>query len=167
MPATTDTLIVGAGQAGLALSRRLAAAGVDHVLLERGRVGERWRSERWDALRLLTPSWLNVLPGATVDGDPDGFAGARAFAGRLDAYARSFGAPVAERAAVRALEPARGGYRARTTAGAWRARTVVIATGDSDVPRIPAAARDAPRGLRQVAAAAYRSPAALPPGGVL
>ena len=59
-----ETVIIGAGQAGLALSRHLTAAGHEHVVLERGRVGERWRSERWDSLRLLTPNWLNRLPGA-------------------------------------------------------------------------------------------------------
>ena len=71
---TTDTLVIGAGQAGLAMSRCLADRGVDHVVLERGRVAERWRSERWDSLRLLSPNWMSRLPGWSYTGpDPHGF----------------------------------------------------------------------------------------------
>ena len=71
---TTDTLVIGAGQAGLAMSRCLAERGVDHVVLERGRVAERWRTERWDSLRLLSPNWMSRLPGWSYTGpDPHGF----------------------------------------------------------------------------------------------
>ena len=70
----TDTVIVGAGHAGLAVSRLLSAAGHEHVILERGRVGERWRSQRWDSLHLVTPSWMTRLPGWRYGGaDPDGY----------------------------------------------------------------------------------------------
>ena len=87
----TDTVIVGAGHAGLAVSRLLSAAGHEHVVLERGRVGERWRSQRWDSLHLVTPSWMTRLPGWRYDGpDPDGYLSAAAFADFLDDYATSF-----------------------------------------------------------------------------
>ena len=84
---TTGTVIVGAGQAGLALSWALTGAGHDHVLLERGRVGERWRSERWDSLALLSPNWANRLPGEPTPADPHGFLGRDAFAASLESYA--------------------------------------------------------------------------------
>jgi len=162
-----DTIIIGAGHAGLALSYHLTAAGHAHVLLERGRIGERWRSERWDSLRLLTPNWLNRLPGAPPHADAHGYLSAQAFADHLDAYARSFAAPVAEGVAVQAVERAAGGFRVRTGQGDRAASAVVIATGDCDVPYVPAVAAQAPPALRQLHAVRYRSPAALPPGGVL
>ena len=100
----TDVLIIGAGQAGLAMSRCLAARGIEHVLLERGRVAEAWRRQRWASLRLLTPNWMTRLPGHRYDGpDPDGFMPAGALAGLLDRYAASFGAPVVTGAGVRVL----------------------------------------------------------------
>jgi putative flavoprotein involved in K+ transport len=160
-----ETVIVGAGQAGLALSRSLTAAGRPHVVLERGRVGERWRSERWDSLRLLTPNWLNRLPGAPPLPDPDGYLDRRGVVEHLEAYAA--GAPVHERTTVLGVRRSRRGHLVETDAGDWCAANVVIATGDCDVPRIPAIAAEAPPFLHQVHASAYRRPAALPEGGVL
>ena len=99
----TDTIIVGAGQAGLAVSNLLTHAGRDHVLLERGRVGERWRSERWESLQLLTPNWMTRLPGWQYSGDgPDGFMHRTQVVDFFDRYARSFGAPVLGETRVRA-----------------------------------------------------------------
>jgi putative flavoprotein involved in K+ transport len=160
-----ETIIVGAGQAGLALSRSLVAAGREHVVIERGRVGERWRSERWDSLRLLTPNWLNGLPGAAALPDPDGYLDRRGVVDHLEAYAA--GAPVHERTTVLGVRHTRGGHHVQTDAGEWRARNVVIATGDCDVPRIPAVASAAPSFLHQLHASRYRRPAQLPEGGVL
>ena len=82
-----ETLIIGAGQAGLALSRLLAEAGHDHVVLERGRIGERWRSERWDSLALLTPNWANRLPLDDAPAHPDAYMSRAEFAATLDRYA--------------------------------------------------------------------------------
>ena len=131
-----ETLIIGAGQAGLALSRLLSEDRREHVVLERGRVGERWRSERWDSLSLLTPNWLNRLPGAPALPDPDGYADRAAVIAHLDAYAAR--APVHERTTVVAVRRGAGGYEVATDRAAWFARNVVIASGDCDVPRIPA-----------------------------
>src|SRR5262245_66678204 len=101
---TTDTVVIGAGQAGLAVSHCLTAHGRQHVMLERGRIGQRWRGSTWDSLHLLTPNWLNALPGSPYQGaDRDGFASATAFADRLGDYARSSGAPVVEHARVHLL----------------------------------------------------------------
>jgi putative flavoprotein involved in K+ transport len=160
-----ETVIIGAGQAGLALSRSLAAAGRPHVVLERGRVGERWRSERWESLRLLTPNWLNRLPGAPALADPDGYLDRRGVVEHLEAYGA--GAPVHERTTVLGVRLSRRRHLVATDAGDWHARNVVIATGDCDVPRIPAVATAAPRFLHQLHATGYRRPARLPEGGVL
>ena len=169
----TDTVIVGAGHAGLAVSRLLSAAGHEHVILERGRVGERWRSQRWDSLHLVTPSWMTRLPGWRYDGpDPDGYLSAAAFADFLDDYATSFRAPVIGSVTVEDVSPAEPGsghgYVVVTDAGVWRARQVVLATGPHGTPQIPGAVRAGALGsVELVTAQQYRNPPQLPPGGVL
>jgi putative flavoprotein involved in K+ transport len=164
----TEAVVIGGGQAGLATSRCLAEAGVDHVVLERGRVAERWRSSSWDSLRLLTPNWQSRLPGFRYDGpDPDGYMGAAEVVGYLDRYARSFRAPVEEGTAVLAVERSGGLFRVATDRGDWQAPSVVIATGHCDTPFVPAGARQLPRDVVEVVPSRYRNPAELPPGGVL
>jgi putative flavoprotein involved in K+ transport len=162
-----DTVIIGAGQAGLALSRLLTDAGHDHVVLERGLVGERWRSERWESLAMLTPNWANRLPHDEEPDDPDAYASRSEFVATLERYARSFGAPVRERTTVTRLEHAVGGLRVRTDRGQWHARNVVIASGDCSVPAVPWFATSAPARVEQLHASRYRAPASLAPGGVL
>ena len=164
---TTDTIIVGGGQAGLSLSRYLARAGHPHAVLERGRIGERWRSERWDSLRLLTPNWLNRLDGGEAHADPDGYLSRVGFVDSLRRYARAAGAPVQEHVTVRSVERWGAGFHVATDAGEWRTRVLVVATGDSADPRFPSFGEAAPRQLRQLHASRYRHPAALPAGGVL
>src|SRR5215470_16655513 len=125
-----DVIVIGGGQAGLAMSRCLAAHGIDHVVLERGRVGERWRSERWDSLRLLTPNSHSALPGRPhVGADPDGFLSAQEFADYLDGYAGATGAPVAAGVEVVSVRPFGDHFRLDTTAGCWQSRAVIVATG--------------------------------------
>jgi putative flavoprotein involved in K+ transport len=164
---STDTLIIGAGQAGLSLSHHLTRAGLEHALLERGRTGERWRSERWDSLTLLTPGWLSRLDGSEPHPDPDAFLARTDFVAYLDRYARSFGAPIHEHVTVSSVTRPGRRFHVETSSGPWRARNVVIATGDSAEPRIPAVAASAPPQLAQLHASRYRNPAALPDGGVL
>ncbi|UGS35212.1 NAD(P)-binding domain-containing protein [Capillimicrobium parvum] len=163
----TDTLIVGAGQAGLALSRELTLAGRDHVLVERGRVGERWRTGRWDSLTLLTPNWLSRLPGDAPIADPHAFMTRDELIARLGAYAASFAAPVIGRTRVHAVRRRGGAFHVETDGGTWRAEGVVVATGAADRLRLPESAAAVPRGVLSLHAAAYRSPGALPDGGVL
>jgi putative flavoprotein involved in K+ transport len=159
-------LVIGAGQAGLAMSRCLTRHGIDHVVLERGRVAERWRSERWDSLRLLTPNWMSRLPDWRYRGDdPDGFMRAAEYVDYLSAYAAA--APVLTGTAVRAVRPTNDGYRVETAGGTWLAGAVVIATGHCDTPAVPAMARNLPEDVVQVSPSAYRNPGQLPPGGVL
>jgi putative flavoprotein involved in K+ transport len=164
----TEAVVIGGGQAGLAMSRYLSDSGVDHVVLERGRVGERWRSERWDSLRLLTPNWQSRLPGFRYTGpDPDGYMSMPEVVGHLDRYARSFSAPVEEGTSVLAVEASRSGYRVTTDRGAWESPSVVIATGHCDTPLVPAMSRRLPSDVVQVVPSRYRNPGQLPGGGVL
>src|SRR5689334_19854866 len=131
----TDVAIVGGGQAGLAMSRCLSDLRIEHVVFERGRVAERWRSERWDSLRLLTPNWMTRLPGFQYDGpDPDGFMTTHEVAAFFDRYAREAAAPVEADTMVDRVEPFDERFLVTTTRGVWRARNIVLATGYSDRP---------------------------------
>ena len=150
----TDTVIIGAGHAGLAVSRLLTEAGHDHVVLDRGRVAERWRSERWDSLHLLTPNWMTRLPGFSYRGpDPDGHLPAHRLVRHLETYAASFRAPVLTDTGVRQVARSGDGYRVDTDRGGWTARSVVIATGPGEQPHLPT-----PRGARTPASMSCRHP---------
>lgn len=163
-----NSIIIGGGQAGLGMSVCLSVRGISHVVLERKRIAERWRSERWDSLRLLTPNWMNSLPGWSYDGaDPDGFMAAPNVAAMLENYARRISAPVHAGTNVISLEQTGDGYRVATNHGGWQAPTVVIATGYCDTPYVPAMARCLSPAIRQVHASHYRNPGALPEGRVL
>jgi len=164
----TDVVVVGGGQAGLAMSRCLADRGIEHVVLERGRVGERWRSERWDSLRLLTPRWQARLPGWRYRGpEPHGFMTRGEVVDYLEGYGRSFAAPVESGVAVTAVERDAAGFRVTTSRGSWSAGAVVVATGHCDVPFVPRLASGLPRDVAQVVPTRYRRPDQLPDGGVL
>lgn len=164
----TEALIIGAGQAGLAMSRHLTDRGIDHVVVDRGQVGERWRSERWDSLRLLTPNWQTRLPGWTYQGpDPDGFMTMGELAAHLAAYAVSFDAPVWEHTTVERVRPLDDGYEVVTDRATWHADNVVIATGACDVPLVPAAAAGLDPRIQQLTPTRYRNPDQLADGGVL
>jgi putative flavoprotein involved in K+ transport len=165
---TIDTVVIGAGQAGLAASRCLTDRGVDHVVLERGRVAERWRSERWDSLRLLTPNWMSRLPCWSYTGpDPHGFMTAAQVTAYFRAYADASAAPVVEDSAVVSVERTEGGFDVATTSNIWTANKVVIATGWCDQPAVPAIAGRLDPGITQVTPSAYRDPGSLPDGGIL
>jgi putative flavoprotein involved in K+ transport len=163
----TDAIVIGGGQAGLALSRCLCAGGIEHVVLERGRVAERWRGY-WDSLRLLTPNWQSRLPGFRYQGpDPDGFMAKAELVEHLERYARSFAPPIETQTEVLAVRPRADGYAVVTDRDEWQARAVVIATGYCAEPLVPALARELPGELLQLTPVDYRNPAQLPSGGVL
>jgi putative flavoprotein involved in K+ transport len=168
MMARTSVVVIGAGQAGLAVSRLLTTSGVEHVVAERGRTAERWASFGWESLRLLSPNWLSRLPDFRYTGpDPDGFMRATEVAAYLRSYAEFAAAPVVEGAGVTAVERRGGRYRVTTDAGCWTAGAVVVATGWSDLPHVPALATALDPRIEQVTPAGYRTPADLPTGGVL
>lgn len=169
MPAErTSVLVVGAGQAGIATSEHLLALGIPHLVLERGRIAERWRSERWDALVANGPAWHDRFPGMAFPGDPERFPGKEEVADYFAAYAARIGAPVRTGVEVTALAPNAGrpGFRAETSAGPVEADFVVAATGPFQKPAIPDLIPETP-GLTQMHSTAYRNPGALPPGAVL
>lgn len=157
-----ECVIVGAGPAGLAASAALSDRGIEHRVLERGRVGETWRTQRWDSFRLNTPGWMNQMLGGQA---PDDFLDRAQVVDRLGALAA--GCPVDEGSPVTGLAPAGDGYDLRTGGGDIRARAVVIATGDLNVARVPALARRFPAHIGQCHAAEYRAPGLLPAGAVL
>ena len=163
-----DVVVVGAGQAGLAASHELSAAGVEHVVLERGRIGATWRG-RWDSFCLVTPNWTVQLPGGHYEGgDPDGYLPRDDIVDHLVTWAGRFGAPVREEVDVFSLARAEdGAYSLETSTGAIRARSVVLATGAYQRSFRPPAAADLPGDLLTVDVDGYRNPAALPPGRVL
>jgi len=165
---STDTVVIGAGQAGLAVSALLTEAHREHVVLDRGRVAERWRTERWDSLNLLTPNWMSRLPGWLYTGaDQEGYMSAAGFVGYLERYAAAFSAPVETRTTVLDVSADDSGYRVVTDRGTWQTRHVVIATGPSGQPRVPETIQSLHDDLWLMTAKEYRNPAALPAGGVL
>ncbi len=161
-------IVVGAGQAGLAVSRLLTLAGRDHLVLERrASLGGGWQ-DRWDAFRLVTPNWMASLPGQPYDGgDPDGFMPRDEIVGRVARYAEQVRAPVMTGTSVERLTPEDGGFRVETTAGVMKARAVVVATGSYHVPRVPDLAGRVAADIHQLHSHAYRNERSLPPGAVL
>jgi len=163
-----DAVVVGAGHSGLAMSRALAAQGVEHVVLERGEVANAWRHERWDSLRLLTPNWQTRLPGYRYAGaDPDGYMTSAEVVEFIAGYAKLVGAPVRTGTTVTKVRAVDGGYVVETDRGAWRCRAAVLASGAHELPVVPDAAAQLPSGIRTLTAKEYRNPAQLDSGRVL
>lgn len=162
------TVVVGAGQCGLAMSRELGRRSVDHVVLEQGQVGNSWYSERWDSLRLLTPNWMSGPAGHPYHGpDPDGFMAAGEFADSLSRAARCDRTPVMTDTRVLGLDRFGDGYRLRTEGGTIVCDSVVIATGDCVLPKIPRFATELPASVLQLTTKAYKRPSDVPEGRTL
>lgn len=163
-----ETVIVGGGHAGLALSYHLGRLGCPHVLLERGQVAERWRSERWDSLMFQFPNWSLRLPGHEYRGGrPDGFATRAEVVAFIERYRELIDAPVRTGVRVDRARPRAGGFRLETTEGALDAASVVVATGPYQEPIVPPVSRALPARLVQLHSSGYRNPSALPSGAVL
>jgi putative flavoprotein involved in K+ transport len=170
MPAEyIDSLVIGAGQAGLGVSRELVRRGVEHLVLEQGRIGETWRSQRWDAFALNSPAWMNLLPDEAEPVRPDEFPSAPEFALGLERYAFGHRLPVRQGVAVRSLDRGStdGSLTVATDEGRFKARSVVVASGGARVPRVPPVASALPRSILQLHTAEYRNAGELPAGAVL
>ncbi|MGH2445134.1 MAG: NAD(P)-binding domain-containing protein, partial [Candidatus Limnocylindria bacterium] len=158
-----EVLVIGGGSAGLAVSHELNRHGVDHLVLEQGRIGQSWR-DRWDSFCLVTPNWSVQLPDGAYDGtDPDGFMPRDEIVAFLERYASRSTLPIREGVAVQSLQsPPAGGFIAETTAGDVHARHVVVATGAYQRPHRPAGSDSLPDDLAQIDLHGYRHPDALP-----
>src|SRR6185295_7962298 len=153
MTRTTTTVVIGAGHAGLAMSRCLSLRSIDHVLLERGEVANTWKTERWESLRLLTPNWQSRLPGYTYEGDdPDAFMTMPEVIAFLERYAGFVAAPVQARTTVSRLHATSNGYAVTTDQGTWTAPTVVVATGACNVSALPSFSTAVPARIDMVTA---------------
>ncbi|ANW04234.1 NAD(P)-binding domain-containing protein [Bradyrhizobium icense] len=162
-----ETLVIGGGQAGLVMSHRLKQRGLSHLVLERHRIAERWRSERWDGLKFQFPNWSVRLPEFPFPhSDPDGFSDTSTIIKFIEAYADFVAPPIRCGVAVTRLAQRDGGrFIAETTDGTIEADNVVVATGPYQRNVIPDLLRDHP--VFQVCAADYKNPEQLPPGAVL
>jgi len=169
LPRRTETVIVGAGQAGLTMSWWLQQAGREHVLIDRRTtLGGGWQ-DRWDAFRLVSPNWTSSFPGYRYEGDdPHGFMPRDDIARRVRDYAAVIGAPVVTGTEVTRLSGrADGGFTLDTSAGSIDATNVVVAAGSFHVPRLPPQAAELPERIVQVHSSVYRSEGSLPAGAVL
>lgn len=168
-----DCVVVGGGHAGLAASWHLQQRGIEHVVLEQGRVGESWRSQRWDSFQLNTPVWAGRLPGAADPDEPlDSFLTREAWVHHLEEYARTFGLPVRDGIRATSLHASDDGRTFVLRAESPEpeeilARSVVLANGFQRVPRLPPFAQKAPASITSIHSSSYRRPDQLPPGAVL
>lgn len=168
MPEQHDVVVIGGGQAGLAMSAVLQQRGVEHIVLERHRIAERWRTERWESLRFQFPNWSMALPGWEYAGDdPDGFAHWTEVLRIIEEYAARNGAPVREQTEVIDLHAENGGFLLRVPGGTIGTRAVVVATGPFQRPRMPPLSAAVPPSVLQTDPTRYRNPGDLPDGAVL
>ncbi|QHI98526.1 NAD(P)-binding domain-containing protein [Xylophilus rhododendri] len=166
---TINTLVVGAGQAGIAMSEHLSQMGVPHIVLERSRIAERWRSERWDSLVANGPAWHDRFPGLKFgDVSPETFPPKERMAQYFEDYAAMLKAPVRTGVEVLKVERHRGrsGFKVTTSEGVIEAANVVAATGPFQTPNYPKIV-PASDGIRQLHSVAYKNPGQLPEGAVL
>ena len=161
----TGTVVIGAGHTGLAVSYLLSQRSIDHVVLERGEVANTWRTERWDSLRLLTPNWQTRLPGFAYDGDdPDGFMTMPEIVEFIDRYARLIDPPIHTLTTVTSVRKDDENYEVVTDRGVWSCRSVVLATGGFNLPKVPPIAAALPD-LDRFGDPARLSPPVRPAGG--
>jgi putative flavoprotein involved in K+ transport len=162
------TVIIGAGQAGLAMSKHLADRSIDHVLIERGEVANAWRKERWDSLRLLTPNWQSRLPAYAYRGcDPDGYMDMPAVVRFLQGYADHIAAPIETGTTVTSVRQTECGYAVVTDRGTWHCQSLVLANGACTLASVPGIATDLPPAIRSMTPLQYRNPDELEDGGVM
>jgi putative flavoprotein involved in K+ transport len=162
-----DVVVIGAGHAGLALSQRLADRGLDHVVLERGQIGETWRSQRWDSFRLNTNNEMNQLPGDGAHADPEAFLGRDDWVRELERYAKRHRLPVRTSMNVTEVRQVDGGFSVTAGGETFRTRHVVAASGIANTTRTPKIAGAIDPRIAVFTTATYGRPTDLPPGAVL
>jgi putative flavoprotein involved in K+ transport len=164
-----ETVIVGGGQAGLAVSYHLTQQGREHTILEQAsQAAEAWRNHRWDSFTFITPNWMIRMPGAEYQGpDPDGFMPRDEIVAYFEEYIERFKLPIRYGVRVTSVEPREAGYLVHTDEATLEAANVVMATGLYQQPRIPPFSANLPAEVKQLHSSEYRNPAALPPGAVL
>ena len=162
-------LIIGGGQAGLSMSYYLKQEGIDHLVLEKNRIGHAWRNERWDSFCLVTPNWQCTLPGFAYQGDdPYGFMKKDEIVNYLEQFVASFAPPTREGvAATRLQRNAAGHYVLHTSQGEFSADQIVVAVGGYHLPIVPRVAEKLPAHIVQIHSSEYLNPAALPGGEIL
>jgi putative flavoprotein involved in K+ transport len=163
-----SVIVVGGGQAGLAISWYLKSRGVDHLVFEKHRIAHEWRTRRWESFCLVTPNWQCQLPGFPYDGsNPKGFMLKDEIVSYLERYAASFQPPLKEGVTVKKLTRNDSGiYEVSTSIGDYTADQVVIAVGGYHTPSLPRVAERLPKSVKQLHSCEYRSAASLPPGAV-
>ncbi len=163
-----DVVVVGAGWAGIAVSYRLNQAGLSHVVLEKNRICETWRTQRWNSFHMNTPNILTVLPGDVYQGDsPEGYMSCDAFIDLVDDYARRHQLPIQTNTAVIEVSQSGREFRIDVPDGPICASNVVIATGNLNVPKRPAMSAALPADINQMDGSDYRDARSLPPGAIL
>lgn len=168
MAERVETIVIGAGQAGLSASYHLTRRGREHIVLERGRVGETWRTERWDGFFLNTPNWGQQLPGFHYRGpDPDAFAPLAEVIAYLEDYASEIGAPVREGVQVSAVRRQGSTFVVETADGRFEADNIIVAAGAYQRPTPSPLEREMPDHVFQLHTSDYRRPGQLPDGAVL
>ena len=170
MPESVDTIIVGAGQAGLSVSSYLAKAGRDHLILERGEIAETWRSQRWESFTVNSPNWMNQLPGDDSPLDkPNDFWHLDELIESFTSHAKAKKLPVRSGTAVTGVNPGsrRNAFDIQTESGSFNAKNVVVASGIMQTPRTPAISGELPSWVDQIHTAGYRNSSQLKPGGIL
>src|SRR4051812_6729209 len=161
-PDRFTAVVIGAGQSGLAASHFLTEQSLDHVVLERGAVGNSWRHERWDSLRLLTPNWMTTLPGDAYEGiAPDGFMTAAGVIEVLERYGSRLQPQLRTGVTVASVRRGPDGFDVETDEGAWACDAVVAPPGAPSHPRLPAFAPELPSHVNQLTALQYRRPSQL------
>ncbi|HTR83727.1 MAG TPA: NAD(P)/FAD-dependent oxidoreductase [Reyranella sp.] len=163
-----DTVVIGGGQAGIAMSEHLGSFGIPHLVLERHRIAERWRSERWDSLAANGPAWHDRFPNMQFPTDPDAFPNKEVVAAYFEAYAKKIAAPIRCGVDVKKVERRKGraGFALETSHGPIEANSVVVATGPFQVPIIPPIVPKTPD-ILQLHSSTYHNPEQLPKGAVL
>jgi putative flavoprotein involved in K+ transport len=164
-----DTLVIGAGQSGLSVSYYLTQQGREHILLEKQRFGEAWRSGKWDSFTLVSPNWTIQLPGFSYAGDdPDGFLNREGVVQYLENYVSHFNPPIQTGVEVRSITNGTGnGFVIETQEGTILADNVVVATGAFQAPRLPDYHKQIPSQITQLHTSQYRNPQELPSSAVI